>query len=356
MKNFFLEQEKKDKQLHVLTEFIQSNPDPRELKRAIAVKMALGAEPYAKIARILGMHESSISIWKTRFQTQGLEGIKLGYHGSRGYLTAQQQAETIEWLQSKGYWNLEELVSYLDEHYGVIYQSKQSYYTLFAKAGISWKKSQKVNPKSDAELVAQKQEEIRQFLTKHKAEIKSGKMVVLFVDECHLCWGDVCGYVWGKTDIRIMIPIQNERERQTYFGALNYYSKEFIIHEYSAGNGANTVEFVKHLQARYPNQKLALIWDGASYHRSADFKQLLELNNNGLEASEWKVTCIRFAPNAPEQNPVEDVWLQGKNFLRKFWQCCRSFPAVKLLFQFFLDDQKFDFPKINLYTPSYLLT
>lgn len=68
-------------------------------------------------------------------------------------MTSDQRAETIKMLPNKNYWNLEELVAYLDEKYGVIYQSKQSYYDLLSTAGISWKKSQKVNPKVNLELV-----------------------------------------------------------------------------------------------------------------------------------------------------------------------------------------------------------
>jgi transposase len=56
-----------------------------------------------------------------------------------------------------------------------------------------------------------------------------------------------------------------------------------------------------------------------------------------------------FAPNAPQQNPVEDVWLQAKNLLRKYWHLCQSFRAIKVLFEFFTDRQKFDFPKIDRY-------
>jgi len=72
------------------------------------------------------------------------------------YLTLEQRAETITMLQTKKYWNFEELVTYLDEHYGVIYKSKQSYYELLSVAGISWKKSQKVNPSANPELVKKK--------------------------------------------------------------------------------------------------------------------------------------------------------------------------------------------------------
>ena len=36
---------------------------------------------------------------------------------------------------------------------------------------------------------------------------------------------------WGLTDKRIKIPIKNERERQTYYGAYYYQTKEFIVQE-----------------------------------------------------------------------------------------------------------------------------
>lgn len=159
----------------------------------------------------------------------------------------------------------------------------------------------------------------------------------------------MCGYVWGKTNIRIEIPVKNQKDRQTYFGALDYQTKEFIVHEYGAGNGENTVAFIEYLQQQRPGQRIVLIWDGASYHKSDEVKDFLAVANAGQEASQWRVTCILFAPNAPEQNPVEDVWLQTKNFIRKFWLLCTSFAVVKWLFKFFTNHQKFDFPKLEQY-------
>ena len=40
--------------------------------------------------------------------------------------------------------------------YDVIYESKQSYYDLFEEAGISWKKTAKLNPKANPDAVAEK--------------------------------------------------------------------------------------------------------------------------------------------------------------------------------------------------------
>jgi len=89
------------------------------------------------------------------------------------------------------------------------------YYDLLSIAEISWKKSQKNNPKSDADLVKKKREEIIDFLSKNQAEIETGRLVVFFVDECHLLGDDVCGYVWGPTKTRVEIPVKNIKDRQT---------------------------------------------------------------------------------------------------------------------------------------------
>jgi hypothetical protein len=62
-------------------------------------------------------------------------------------------------------------------------------------------------------------------------------------------WGDVCGYVWGKTDRRIEIPMRNEKQKQTYYGALNYRTGKVIVKGYPQGNTENTIKFVKYLRS-----------------------------------------------------------------------------------------------------------
>ncbi len=188
-------------------------------------------------------------------------------------------------------------------------------------------------------------------MRRNSDEIEAGRLIVFFVDECHLLGDDGCGYVWGRTDMRITIPIKNIKSRQTYYGALNYRTQEFIVREYSVGNSENTVKFIQDLQNLYPDKRIALIWDGAKYHKSDEIKKFLTSANQSHEPEQWPITCILFAPNAPEQNPVEDVWLQTKTFLRKFWPLCKSFAIVKWLFKFFTNHQQFDFPKLHQYAP-----
>jgi len=74
--------------------------------------------------------------------------------------------------------------------------------------------------------------------------------------------------------------------------------------------------------------QIVLIWDGAPDHRSQEFRDYLEKVNQGRSKKEWLVKCIRLAPNAPEQNPIEDDWLQGKEMVRKYWHLCQEFQIV----------------------------
>ena len=92
-----------------------------------------------------------------------------------------------------------------------------------------------------------------------------------------------------------------------------------------------------------------IIWDGASYHHCEEVRTYLENVNKGLEENDWRVTCLVFAPNAPDQNPVEDVWLKGKNFLRRHFYENKTFNQVRDCFVTFLNKQAFDFKKIEWY-------
>ena len=80
----------------------------------------------------------------------------LGYTGSEGYFN-----DIIKYIQSKESITLEELADYITENFGVTYSSKQSYYNLLNEAGMSRKKTEKVNLKRNEVAVLEKREEIK---------------------------------------------------------------------------------------------------------------------------------------------------------------------------------------------------
>lgn len=182
--------------------------------------------------------------------------------------------------------------------------------------------------------------------------MERGEGIILLEDECHLLWGDGCGMVWGKRNAAIVVPMTNERERQTYYGAITLLTKTVHLQERPVGDGVNTVAYLQWCQSLYPDKKLLLLWDGASYHRGQEMQTLLAQENAGVAEADWKIPCVPFAPNAPEQNPLEDVWVKGKTSLRKHFAVNTTFAAVKTCFSTFLRALNFESIKCGWYWPD----
>lgn len=140
----------------------------------------------------------------------------------------------------------------------------------------------------------------------------------------------------------------NQRKKKTFYGAVNYYTRETVVKEYEGGDSKNTVDFVEYLRMKSGFKNILLIWDGASYHKNGEMKSYLEKINKGYEEN-FRVACMLFAPNAPEQNPMEDVWNIAKRHLRKNFSDFFSFNDVIKSFGDFIDTHCFNFPKLHLY-------
>ena len=184
------------------------------------------------------------------------------------------------------------------------------------------------------------------WLSEHIEQIKAGEIKVFVEDECHLKGGDICGSGWGDRRERLETPVKNYRDSQTYYGAIDCLTGEMTLRSYKSANTSSTIEFIKELQSQDPEAKIALIWDGASHHRSREFRDFLAQANQGQE---WNIHCLRFAPYAPEENPIENVWGQLKQMLRSLYFWCRSFQLTKKLFEMLVKYQLFTLPDLNKY-------
>lgn len=142
--------------METLRSFIQSNPRPQDLKRALAVQMVEKGHRYRQIQDILQVSIGFITSSKQRYQAQGIAGLRSNNWGTQGYLSTQQKKEVMLWMSSQEVWTIEEVMEHLEDEYNVVYRSRQSYYTLMSQAGFSWKKAHPSNPGKDEQQVAQK--------------------------------------------------------------------------------------------------------------------------------------------------------------------------------------------------------
>jgi transposase len=130
-----------------LEEFLATVRDAREYKRGLVVQLCERGQRAADVARLLAVSEAFVSTCRKRYAADGVASFPLGYQGGTSYLSVDERAEVLAWIADHARPNVRLLRTYLQESYGVVYESRQSYASLLKAAGLSHKKVQARNPK-----------------------------------------------------------------------------------------------------------------------------------------------------------------------------------------------------------------
>ena len=144
--------------------FLDTTKDAREYKRAMAVKLLLLEFEPRDIAEMLNVTESFVSKWKKHCFNYGVDALTIKYHGYQGYLTPEQRKSIIERIKIQKTWNVDDLIDFVRTTYDIEFKSRQSYYAMFAAAGITWKRAQSQHPDKDPERIEAKKKTLRRFL------------------------------------------------------------------------------------------------------------------------------------------------------------------------------------------------
>jgi putative transposase len=152
---------KKGDEMISIDDVINTSKDAREVKRALSVKMLQHGITPAQIGSLLNVSMQYVSKWKAQYEAQGAVAFSLAYKGKEKYLKPHQEQEIIQWIHAHTTLTIEQLIEHITHTYGVTYKSKQSYYDLLDRGGMSYHRSEKANPKHNADKVFEKREAIK---------------------------------------------------------------------------------------------------------------------------------------------------------------------------------------------------
>jgi hypothetical protein len=135
-----------------------------------------------------------------------------------------------------------------------------------AGLGFSWKKFRKLLNKADT----QAREAYLEKLKGHLKNATLGKENLVFVDEAHFHLDCDEGYGWTIKGERAWISSDSQgRKKISFYGVYLYNQGKVQIHPFLAANGDNTIDVLKKIRSHfYKEDKITLIWDNVSYHRS----------------------------------------------------------------------------------------
>jgi transposase len=144
-----------------LEELINEATEAREGKRAVSVKMGQQGFSSAQICQVLKVSPQSGSKWTGQYEVEGAASLRLGYRGSESDRSEKHRAEITQWLEGCETLTVGAVRDYGEEHYGVVSQSTQSDYDLLEAGGMSYQRSEPVNPTRDEGQVLARREEIK---------------------------------------------------------------------------------------------------------------------------------------------------------------------------------------------------
>ena len=144
-----------------IDEIINESGDVREVKRALGIKLLEQGMSPSQISQVLNVSVQWVSKWKGKYETSGAAGLLVGYQGSVGYLAETAKTAIVGWIEKQTTVTVEEVQDYVEREYGVVYQSKESYYQLLEAGGMSCHQSEKANPKRQETQVQERREVIK---------------------------------------------------------------------------------------------------------------------------------------------------------------------------------------------------
>jgi transposase len=281
------------------------------VRRAQAIMLINGNSDEITIRAITGFSENAASKLRKKYQEKGLQGIIAKDRESRLLLTKTQLAEVQKIVQSQlpneyginaDFWSTSILAEFILQQYNVKYKSKTSYYLIFKKADFTYHKPDKQYHNREQDVIDKWYEETAPLI---RQEVEKPEQVVLVGDEIILTTQTTTQKVWLPVGASVKIEASNKREKRCIYGFLNVKTGQEHSFKTDYTNSLTTCKMLSELIKIYPDQKIVIVWDNASWHRSKTVRDFLEKHPE-------KFHLFAFPPYYPDGNPQEHVWKAGR--------------------------------------------
>ncbi len=296
-----------------LTTFTKKTNDIKAFKRCKAIQMLNAQKDIATIIEYTGYSRSQIFSLRQQYLSFGIKAIETKRKGKpKRLLTKKQLKEIIETVKNKkpkdvgfdesfDYWSTGILGKYIEDIYDVFYKSKTSYYLVFKEAKFTYHKPGKIYQKHDQRKVDAWKKENKPII---KKAWKDKNTVILCEDEMKLSNQTTFQKIWLPANEYPQVEINNKKEGRSIYGFLNI--KTGVEHAFKASwqNMYITREQLIKIRKIYPKKHILIMWDGLGSHKGCEVTNFMKEDGN-MEA-------IYFPPYAPEENPQEHVWREGR--------------------------------------------
>lgn len=297
----------------------------------------------SEIASSLFRDVRTIQRWLKDFSLRRMGSIFSGLANNENAskLTRTQKEEIRRTLREppsayglpKEFWDVPQLKSYVKAEFGVVYESVQSYHFLLKYSDLSFKYPDRISPRRNEEKIIKR---LREIQTEIKPLLADYEWVVLTADETRIQLEAEIRRAWLRKGKRTVVKTEKSRQHQNYLGFLDQKKDQCLVYETKQGNQEETIRVLEQLVPKYPNKRICIIWDNASWHKGKNLRKRLK-KGEPLE----KLHLINLPPYAPETNPIEHVWQYAKEKIANRQES--NFEKTKSAFLSVINSRRFNY-------------
>lgn len=306
----------KPKQKAELEIFLKTSKSADEIKRAQTILLLDEKHGFGLMTSMTGYGKTQAYTIKKRYLEEGLAILKDKRKGKpKELLTKKQREAVIETVRTKSpqdlgtyyqnypHWTTSILGHWIEKEYGIQYKSKTSLYLVFKKASFTYHKPGRVYDKHDEAEVKRWKRSTEPKLRKYWQQKDT---VILVADEMILTTETTVQKVWlPQGEFPKITCTTGGRKRRNVYGFLNIKTGQEHAFKTELQNMYVTRDILKEIRALYPTQNIVLLWDNAGWHKGSVVQEYIKQEENIVE--------IPFPTYAPEENPQEHVWKQGRH-------------------------------------------
>lgn len=299
-----------------MARFIRETKKADEAFRAQVVLMLDDADSFEKVNQLTGFSRTHAFRLRREYFAKGLSAMEDKRRGKpKELLTKKQREEIIETVKTKvprdlgtyyanyDHWTTSVLGHWIEQEYEVTYKSKTSLYLVFRKARFTYHKPGRVYDKHD-------EQEVAQWKTENEPKIrrywKQKDTVILCADEMILTTETTIQKVWlPEGEFPRITCSTGGRKRRNVYGFLNMKTGQEHAFKTEYQNMYTTRDILQEIRSIYPTQRIILLWDNAGWHKGSVVQEYIQKDK--------KIIHIPFPRYAPELNPQEHVWKEGRD-------------------------------------------
>ena len=198
-------------------------------------------------------------------------------------------------VQPQPRWTLKRLVQWVNEQFQ-LNCCRETVRKLLKRSGFSWKKARKLLNRANTQKRVEFLERLEQLF---EQTIKQERLLI-YMDEAHIHLDAGEGYGWSIRGERFWLSSCSPcRAKVSFYGVYLYNLAQVRLFAYNTADSLNTIDVLEQLREEFPSREIVLIWDGATYHRSALVKQA---------ASDLGIELVPLPAYSPDFMPVEHLW------------------------------------------------